>query len=361
MTAIKFKKLNIEAYKPGKSNIKKLKKIIKLSANESALGVSARVKKLISNKNLNFFRYPDGKSNELRNQISKKFHCDKEKIICGAGSDEVIQMLCQLFLKPKDEAIVPQFSFLMYRIYTKIVGANVIFAREKKFKVSVNEIIKKVSKKTKIIFLANPNNPTGTYLTKFELIELRKKLRKNILLVVDDAYAEYMKNEDYKSGLDLFKNRENVFILRTFSKIYGLSSLRVGWGYGSRRIIDALNIIKPPFNVNEVAQKAAVESLKDNKFISRSIKHNIFYATKLRDFLKNYDISSNRVSANFLLLDFAKCKFRAKYFHEKLKKKGIILRSTEDGYKIKNMLRLTIGSKKENLKFMKVTESIFRK
>ena len=361
MTTIKFKKLNIEAYKPGKSNVRKLKKIIKLSANESALGVSARVKKVMSKKDINFFRYPDGKSEKLRNQISKKFNCEKEKIICGAGSDEVIQMLCQLFLKPKDEVIVSQFSFLMYRIYAKIVGANVMFAKEKKYKVSVSEIIKKVTRKTKMVFLANPNNPTGTYLTKLELVELRKKLKRNILLVVDDAYAEYMKNKDYKSGLDLFKNKQNVFVLRTFSKIYGLSSLRVGWGYGSRKIIDALNIIKPPFNVNEIAQKAAVESLKDNKFLFRSIKHNIFYARKLKDFLNNYDISSNKVSANFLLLDFAQCKFKAKYFYEKLKMKGIILRSTEDGYKMKNMLRLTIGSKKENLKFMKVTESIFRK
>jgi histidinol-phosphate aminotransferase len=361
MTTVKFKKPNIEAYKPGKSSIKRVKNIIKLSANESALGVSTRVKRVISKKNLNFFRYPDGKSKELRKQISKKFHCDKEKIICGAGSDEVIQMLCQLFLKPSDQVIVPQFSFLMYRIYAKIVGANVIFAKEKKFKVSVSEIIKKVTKKTKIVFLANPNNPTATYLTTLELIELRKKLRKNILLVVDDAYAEYMKNDDYKSGLDLFKNKENVFILRTFSKIYGLSSLRIGWGYGSKKIIDALNIIKPPFNVNEVAQKAAVESLKDNKFISRSIKHNIFYATKLKDFLNKYDISSNKVSANFLLLDFTKCKLRAKYFYEKLKMNGIILRSTEDGYKIKNMLRLTIGSKKENIKFMNITKNIFKR
>ena len=358
---MKFKRFNIEAYRPGKSSIRRLKKIVKLSANESALGVSARVKKIMSKKDLNFYRYPDGKSKELRNQISKKFRCDKEKIICGAGSDEVIQMLCQLFLKPKDEVIVPQFSFLMYRIYAKIVGANVIFAKEKKYKVSVSEIVKKVTKKTKIVFIANPNNPTGTYLTKFELIELRKKLKKNILLVVDDAYAEYMKNRDYKSGLDLFINKDNVFILRTFSKIYGLSSLRVGWGYGSKRIINALNIIKPPFNVNDVAQKAAIESLKDNKFILRSIKHNIHYATKLKNFLNNYDISSNKVSANFLLLDFKKCKFRAKYFHEKLKMKGIILRSTEDNYKIKNMLRLTIGSKNENLEFMNATESIFKK
>ena len=358
---LKFKKFNIEVYKPGKSSIKKFKKIVKLSANESALGMSPRVKKVISSKNLNFYRYPDGKSKVLRSQIAKKFKCDKERIICGAGSDEVIQMLCQLFLKPKDEVIVPQFSFLMYRIYAKIVGANVIFAKENKLKVSVSEIIKKVSKKTKIVFLANPNNPTGTYLTQLELTELRKKLRKNILLVVDDAYAEYMKNIDYNSGLDLFKNKQNVFILRTFSKIYGLSSLRIGWGYGSKKIIDGLNIIKPPFNVNEVAQKAAVESLKDDKFISLSIKHNIFYATKLKDFLNKYDISTNKVSANFLLLDFTKCKLKAKYFYERLKMKGIILRSTESGYKIKNMLRLTIGSKKENLRFMKETENIFKK
>ena len=361
MTTLKFKKFNIEAYKPGKSSIKRLKKIIKLSSNESALGISSKVKKVISRKNVNFFRYPDGKSKELRNQISKKFKCDKEKIICGAGSDEVIQMLCQLFLKSKDEVIVPKYSFLMYRIYSKIVGAKVVFAKENNFKVSNSEILKKVTRKTKIVFLANPNNPTGTYLNKFELVELRRKLRKNILLVVDDAYAEYMKNPDYKSGLDLFKNKQNVFILRTFSKIYGLASLRIGWGYGQKKIIDALNVIKPPFNVNGVAQKAALESLKDIKFISRSIKHNIIYAKKLKNFLEKYNINSNEVSANFLLLDFAKCKFKAKNFYKKLKSKGIILRSTEDGYKIKNMLRLTIGSKIDCLKFIRAVESIFNK
>ena len=359
MTTIKFKKFDIEVYEPGKSNFKKIKKVIKLSANESALGVSPRVKKIISKKDLKFFRYPDPKSKNLRKQLSKKFRCDQDRIICGAGSDEVIQMLCQLILKPKDEVIVPQFSFLMYRIYAKIVGANVVFAKEKKFKVSVSEIIKKVTNKTKIVFLANPNNPTGTYLTIEELVKLRKKLRKNILLVVDDAYAEYMKNSDYKSGLDLFRNNQNVFILRTFSKIYGLSSLRIGWGYGSKKIIEALNIIKPPFNVNEVAQKAALESLKDSKFLSRSIKHNTLYATKLKFFLNKYGITSNKVSANFLLLNFKKCKFKANYVNEKLINKGIILRSTENGYKIKNMLRLTVGSKKDNLIFMNAIKNIF--
>ncbi len=361
MTSIRLKKFNIDTYKPGRSDIKNMKKVIKLSANESALGVSSKVKKIISKKNLSFFRYPDPKSKKLRIEISKKFKCNMERVICGSGSDEVIQMLCQLVLKPNDEVIVPQFSFLMYRIYAKIVGSNVIFAKEEKFKISVTEIIKKVTNKTKMVFLANPNNPTGTYLTKSELLELRKKLRKNILLVVDDAYFEYMKNIDYTSGLDLFKNKENVFILRTFSKIYGLSSLRVGWGYGSKKIIDALNIIKPPFNVNEVAQKAAVESLKDTKFISRSIEHNFFYARKLKFFLEKYGITSNEVSANFLLLNFDKCKYKAKYFNEKLKNKGILLRSTENGYKIKNKLRLSIGSKKDNLRFMNVVKGIFNK
>tara|TARA_Y100001958_G_C21234921_1_gene561147 strand:- start:1860 stop:2945 length:1086 start_codon:yes stop_codon:yes gene_type:complete len=361
MTTIRFKKINVETYKPGKSTIKQFKKVIKLSANESALGVSPRVKRVLTAKKINPSKYPDGKSSELRSQISKKFKCDSNKIICGAGSDEVIQMICQLFLKPNDEVIVPQYSFLMYRIYSKIVGAKVIFAKELNFKISILEILKKVTNKTKIVFLANPNNPTGTYLNTNELKELRKKLKKNVLLVIDDAYAEYMKNKDYTSGLDLFKNKNNVFILRTFSKIYGLSSLRVGWGYGSKNIIDGLNVIKPPFNVNEVAQKAAVESLNDLKFIKRSVKHNTVQAYKLKNFLENYSIYSNKVSANFLLLNFSRCKTKANYLYEKLKSKGIILRRTEEGYKIKNMLRLTIGTKNENLKFIKAVERILKK
>ena len=358
MTTPKFKKFNIEAYKPGKSKIKKLRKIVKLSANESALGMSPKAIKIISNKKLNLERYPDGKSIVLRKEISKKYKCSFDKIICGAGSDEIIQMICQLFLKPKDEVVVPQYSFLMYRIYAKIVGAKVLFAKEVKFKVSIAEILKKVTKKTKIVFLANPNNPTGTYLAKKEILELRKKLDKNILLVVDDAYTEYMKNRDYKSGLDLFKNKNNVFILRTFSKIFGLASLRVGWGYGSKKIIDALNVIKAPFNVSHLAQLAAIESLKDKNFIQRSVNHNLYFANKIKVYLEKYNIFSNSVAANFLLLDFEKCKFTAKYFYEQLKRKGIIIRSTEEGYHIKNKLRLTIGSKNENLAFMNAVKKI---
>ncbi len=361
MTTPNFKRFDIEAYRPGKSKVKKLKKVIKLSANESALGMSPKAKKIISNKNLNLDKYPDGKSQNLRKEISKAYKCNSEKIICGAGSDEVIQMICQLFLNPKDEVVVPEYSFLMYRIYSKIVGAKVVFAKEINFKVSVKEILKKITKKTKIVFIANPNNPTGTYITKKEVLELRKRLNKKILLVIDDAYAEYMKNKDYSSGLDLFKNKDNVFILRTFSKMFGLASLRVGWGYGSKKIVDALNVIKPPFNVNGIAQLAAAQSLKDKAFITKSIRHNLLYSEKIKKFLETYNIFSNSVSANFLLLNFDKCRYSAKFLYEKLKNNGIILRSTENGYHIKNKLRLTIGSKQENLKFMSVIRQVLKK
>ena len=229
MTLPKFRKINVKSYRPGKSRLSRIKNIVKLSANESALGTSSKVKKAI-NKKINFSKYPDNKSNNLRLVISKKFQCKFEKIICGAGSDEIIQIICQLFLKPKDEVIVPQYSFLMYRIYAKIAGAKILDAKENNYKISVSEIIKKVSKKTKIVFLANPNNPTGTYLTKNELLKLRKELRNNILLVVDDAYNEYIEKRDYVSGLKLFKKSNNVVVLRTLSKIYGLAALRLGGG-----------------------------------------------------------------------------------------------------------------------------------
>ena len=359
MTIPKFKIFKIEAYKPGKSNMGKIKNIIKLSANESALGVSPKVNKILNGKNLILSKYPDSKSKILRKEISKKFNCDFNKIICGAGSDEIIQMICQLYLNKFDEVIVPQYSFLMYRIYAQIIGAKVIFSKEKNFKVSVSEIIKNVTKKTKIVFLANPNNPTGTYLTKLELIELRKKLKKNILLVLDDAYFEYMKNKDYKPSLDLFKNKDNVVVIRTFSKIYGLASLRVGWGYASKKIINAMNLIKPPFNVNQLAQTAATEALKDKNFITQSVKHNIIEANKIKNTLEKLNIFSHKVTANFLLLNFDKCKFSANYVFNKLKSKGIILRSVEGGYNIKNRLRLTIGSKKENIKLITTIKVIF--
>ena len=359
MTLLNFRRINNETYTPGRFFLKKRKNVIKLSANESALGMSPRINKILKNKNFQISKYPDSKSSELRKAISKHFKCDFNKIICGSGSDEIIQMLCQLFLKPNDQVIVPEYSFLMYRIYSKIVGAKVIYAKEKNFKVSVQEILKKVNKKTKIIFIANPNNPTGTYLYKNELISLRKKLNRKILLVLDDAYDEYMVDKKYSSGLKIFKNKNNVFILRTFSKIFGLASLRVGWGYGDKNIIDALNSIKPPFNVNKIAQLAAIESLKDKKFINKSIKHNLTWSNKIKKDLEKFGISSNKISANFLLLNFNKCKLSSKSIEKKLISNGILLRETKT-YGIKNSLRMTIGNNSENKAFLNTMNKIFK-
>jgi len=361
MKLSKFNNLKFESYKPGKYEIPSLKgkrKIIKLSANESALGASSKVKAIMKSK-ITTSKYPDYTSKLLREQISLKFKCDSNKVICGSGSDEIIQMLCQLFLSKGDEVIVPEYSFLMYRIYASISGAKVIFSKEDNFKISINNIIKKVNKKTKIVFLANPNNPTGTYLYKNELRNLRKRLRKDILLVIDDAYYEYMKDKNYASGLKIFKNYKNVFILRTFSKIYGLAALRIGWGFGDKNIINALNLIKPPFNVNEIAQLCAIEALKDNNFISKSIKHNLYWSKKIKKKLEEFDIYSNKISANFLLLNFNLCKLSATTFEKKLERKGIILREMKT-YGIKNHLRLTIGNIRENKLFLSETKKIFK-
>ena len=361
MNLTKFKKIKFQSYKPGKYEIpklKKTKKIIKLSANESALGTSSKVKAILRN-NITTSKYPDYTSKYLRKQISVKFQCDADKVICGSGSDEIIQMLCQLFLSKGDQVIVPEFSFLMYRIYASISGAKVVFSKEKNFKISEDNILKKVNKKTKIIFLANPNNPTGTYLYRYELTNLRKRLRKDILLVIDDAYYEYMKDENYSSGLKIFKNYKNVFILRTFSKIYGLAALRIGWGFGDKNIIDALNSIKPPFNVNEIAQLCAIEALKDNKFINKSIKHNLYWSKKIKKTLEEFGIYSNKISANFLLLNFNRCKLSANAIEKKLENRGIILREMKT-YGIDNHLRLTIGNVPENKLFLKEIKRIFK-
>ena len=354
-----FRKITIQTYKPGRSFLTKKKTIIKLSANESALGMSNGAKKVIKKFNDNISKYPDGKFRDLTSIISKKYNCNQNQIICGSGSDEIIQMLCQLFLNKGDQVIVPEFSFLMYRIYAQIVGAKVVFSKEKNFKVSNNEILKKVSNKTKIVFLANPNNPTGTYISKKQLLELRKRLNKKILLVVDDAYFEYMLNKDYKSGLEIFKNKSNVFILRTFSKIYGLASLRVGWGYGSKKIVEALYKIKPPFNVNKIAQVCAIESLKDQSFIKKSVKHNLDWAKKIQNTLNLYNIKTNDIGPNFFLLNFKNCKLSANFVEKKLEASGIILREM-NSYGIKNCLRLTIGNNYENKLLLDKLKNIFK-
>jgi Histidinol-phosphate/aromatic aminotransferase and cobyric acid decarboxylase len=231
MNLPKLNKINAEKYVAGTSSFNRKIAKIKLSANESALGPSPKAVREFKKVSKDLKRYPDFSGVFLRKALAKKFRLDPNRIILGSGSDQIFELICKAFLKKNDEVIVSEFSFIIYRIYSKICGAKIRYAKEKNFTVSVENILSKVTKKTKIVFLANPNNPTGTMIYKKDLLKLRRKLRSNILLVIDDAYFEYVKNKNYSSGIELFSNFKNVIVTRTFSKIYGLAGLRVGWGY----------------------------------------------------------------------------------------------------------------------------------
>ena len=343
--------IQAEKYIPGMSLFKKKLAKIKLSANESALGPSPKAKKEYIKVSKSFARYPDSNGTFLRETLSNKFKIEKNRIILGSGSDQIFELICKSYLKKGDEVIVPKYSFIIYRIYSKMNGAKVIFSKENNFTASVSDIIKRVTRKTKIVFLANPNNPTGTYLNKKDLLFLRKKLRSDILLVVDDAYFEYVKQKDYVPALKLFSNYKNVIVTRTFSKIYGLAGLRVGWGYGPKEIIDVLNKIKPPFNVNRAALSAASAAVKDNAWLKKEIKHVNNWNKKMFNEFKSMKIETNKSFSNFLLVHFNKVKIKSSKVFKLLAKAGILVRKM-DVYGIKNSLRITIGKSKENRKLI---------
>ena len=351
MNLPKPNKITAEKYVAGMSLFNKKIAQIKLSANESALGPSPKAKKEYQKVSKSFARYPDSDGTFLRKALSDKFKLDKNRIILGSGSDQIFELICKSFLKKGDEVIVPKYSFIIYRIYSKMNGAKVIYSKEDNFTVSVKDILKKVTKKTKIIFLANPNNPTGTYVKKRDLLFLRKKLRSNILLVVDDAYFEYVKQKDYLPALKIFTNYKNVVMTRTFSKIYGLAGLRVGWGYGSKEIIDALRKIKPPFNVNRPALFAASAAIKDHAWLNKEINHVNKWNKKMYDNFKKMKIETNKSYTNFLLVNFDKVKTSSTKAFRLLANKGILVRKM-DAYGIKNSLRITIGKSEENRKLI---------
>jgi histidinol-phosphate aminotransferase len=353
----KPRNINIERYVGGLSKFKKIDNPIKLSANESALGASPKAIVAFEREKNKIFNYPDSDSNFLRDVISKKFDIDPSRIICGAGSDQIFDFICKVFLGRGDEVITTEFGFIMHRIYATLHGAKVILAKEIFFKASVDDIIKKVTDKTKIVFIANPNNPTGTYLPKDEMLNLRKKLRSDILLVVDDAYFEFMNKDDFISGLDLFKDAANVLITRTFSKIYGLAGLRLGWGYSSKEIINAMYQIKPPFNVNRAALAASIEAINDNEWTKRAIEHNALWSKKIFSVLEDNKIAANNPTANFFLMNFDKIKISSNEAFERLAKERLILRKM-DQYKIPNSLRLTIGNEEVNNHFIKSIKEI---
>ena len=338
-------------YIAGLSSFKRKLVKIKLSANESALGPSPRAIKEYNKISKNFKRYPDTNGNSLKNVIAKKFKLDRNRIILGSGSDQIFELICRTYIKKGDEVIVPRYSFIIYRLYSKSNGAKIIYSKENNFKVSVKDILSKVTKKTKVVFLANPNNPTGTFINKIELKNLRKKLRNDILLVIDDAYFEYVQQRDYSSGLKLFSKYKNVLITRTFSKIYGLAGLRVGWGYASKEIINILNQIKPPFNINRPALFAASAAVKDSNWLKKEIKHINKWSKIFFDTFKKMKIETNESKVNFLLVNFDRVNISSNKVFQKLAKSGILVRKM-DIYGIKNSLRITIGKSEENKKLI---------
>ena len=344
-------KIVAEKYVVGLSKFKDRAVKIKLSANESALGPSPKAVKEYLRLSKNLKKYPDSEGVNLRKTIAKKFKLDSNRIILGSGSDQILELICKVFLKKGDEVVVPKYSFLIYRLYSQMNGAKILYSKENNFAVSVNEILKKVSKKTKVVFLANPNNPTSTYVEKKQLLFLRKKLRSNILLVVDDAYYEYVKQKDYSSGLQLFSSFKNVIVTRTFSKIYGLAGLRVGWGYGSKEIINSLNQYKPPFNINSPALSAAEAAIKDNAWLKKEIKHVNKWNDKFYKEFKKLNIATNKSFTNFLLINFNKIKKNSSIIFKLLASAGILVRKM-DNYGIKNSLRVTIGKNDENKKLI---------
>ena len=343
----KAKNLNSEKYVAGLSLFKQKFAKIKLSANESALGPSPKAVKEYIKVSKNFKRYPDSEGTFLRETIARKFKLDQSRIIIGNGSDQVLELICKAFLNKNDEVIVSKYSFIIYRIYSKLNSAKIIYAPENNFTSSVINILSRVTRKTKIIFIANPNNPTGTYISKKEILRLRKELRSDILLVVDDAYFEYMNLKNYECGLKLFSKYKNIIVTRTFSKIYGLAGLRIGWGYASKNIINSLNEIKPPFNVSRPALFAASAAIKDTAWLNKEIRHIRKWSKIFYDTFRKLNISTNKTSVNFLLINFDRVKKTSKQVFNELAKKGILLRQM-DVYSIKNSLRVTIGNNKEN-------------
>ena len=347
----KAKNLNAEKYVVGLSLFNQKIAKIKLSANESALGPSPKAVKEYIKVSKNFKRYPDSNGTLLRKTIAKKFNLDEGRIILGNGSDQIFELICKAFLYKNDEVVVSQYSFIIYRIYSKLNSAKVIYAPESKFTSSVDNMLSLVTKKTKVVFIANPNNPTGTYISKKEILRLRKKLRSDILLVVDDAYFEYMNFKDYKCGLELFSKSKNVVVTRTFSKIYGLAGLRIGWGYASKNIVNSLYKIKPPFNVNRPALFAAAVAINDTFWLNKEIQHVGKWAKKFYETFKKLNIHTNETSVNFALINFDKVKKNSKQVFFALAKVGILLRQM-NLYSIKNSLRVTVGNNKENSKLI---------
>ncbi|MEQ8267061.1 MAG: histidinol-phosphate transaminase [Parvibaculum sp.] len=340
--------LEIEAYVGGRASAGDGVKIFKLSANETPLGASPSAKEAFISAADSMALYPDGGAEELRQAISSRYGLNADRIVCGAGSDELLHLLAQAYLGEGDEAITTEHGFLVYPIVTRAAGATPIVVKEKNLRADVDAILAAVTPKTKIIFLANPNNPTGSYLPADEVRRLHAGLRPDILLIIDAAYSEYVSRNDYEAGIELVATSENVVMTRTFSKIYGLAALRLGWMYAPAHVCDVVNRIRGPFNVSIPAMKAGVASLLDTAHLEKSRAHNDKWLAWLTEEISKLGLDVAPSVANFLLIHFPAEKGKtAKEADAFLMKRGFILRQMAS-YGLPDCLRLSVGSEEAN-------------
>ena len=330
----------IAPYVPG-SGLGDANKII-LSSNESALGPSPKARDAYRRLEDRLFRYPEGDSGELRRSLAAYHRLDPDRIVCGNGSDELLGLIAQAYVRPRDEIVHSQYGFLMYPIIARVTGATPIAAPEIAMRSDIAALLNAVNPKTRLMFLANPNNPTGSYLTGQELRELHARLPQEVLLVIDAAYAEFVDRRDYSSGLDLATRYENVVMTRTFSKIYALAGLRLGWMYGSKRVVENVQRVRGPFNVNSAAQAAGRAALEDHAHLQEARVHTQFYRPWLRERLEALGMTAYDSVANFLLIKVA----AAEKVRQSLYAQNIVVRGM-DAYGLPSCLRITIGTAAE--------------
>ncbi len=332
--------MEIEPYVPGESKAS-AGRVIKLAANENPLGPSPKAVEAYRGLAENLHRYPDGGAVNLRAALAQHHNIDAARIVCGTGSDEIITLLCKAFAGAGDEVLYSEFGFLMYPIAALAAGATPVKAPEAKRTTDLQALLDSVTDRTRLVFLANPNNPTGALVEREDLLTFRKLLREDIILVVDSAYAEYVTDSKYSDGKDLVEQFDNVVMLRTFSKVYGLSALRVGWSYSSLAIADILNRIRGVFNINTPGQVCAVAALQDREFIARSIENNTVMRQWMATELGAIGFHVYPSGGNFLLFSLG-TPDKADAALTFLKEKGILLRAMK-AYSLPDCLRLTIG------------------
>ncbi len=340
--------LDIEAYVPGKSTAPGVARVFKLSSNETPLGPSPRAIAAYRSVAEHLEDYPDGAAIDLREAIGRAYGLDPARIVCGAGSDDLLNLLARAYLSDGDEAIHTTHGFLVYPIATLGTGAKPVAAPEKNYTADVDAILARVTERTKVVFLANPNNPTGTYIPFDEVKRLHAGLPPHVVFVLDSAYADYVQRNDYESGIELVATSDNVVMCRTFSKIHGLAALRLGWLYGPAAIVDALNRIRGPFNVNGPAIAAGIAAIEDVGHVERSREHNTRWLAWLTEEIGKLGLDVTPSAANFVLIHFPTEKGRtAQDADAFLTARGLILRQV-GAYKLPNALRMSVGTEEAN-------------